>query len=277
MKENIKYQTFQPHPNLASIVKCYWTLEVPKLEHTAKQLIIPDGCIEMIFILGDDVKRYTSDMNFIIQPRQMVLGQITEQFYIEPTGHVNTFAIRFYPFGFANFVSIPIKKLANKETPLRSLFGQKDSNELSSQMSKADDTKQRIKIAETFLLEKLKSKTTVDNIITKTVDTMLMVNGAETIASILKNDLSKRRQLERKFLNKVGISPKKLSKVIRLQAALKMLLDETPENLTKVAYDSEYYDQAHFTKDFKEFTGITPKEFLRDDKMALSALIYKGN
>lgn len=277
MKENIKYQTFQPHPNLASIVKCYWTLEVPKLEHIAKQLIIPDGCIEMIFILGDDVKRYTSDMNFIIQPRQMVLGQITEQFYIEPTGHVNTFAIRFYPFGFANFVSIPIKKLANKETLLRSLFGQKDSNELSSQMSKASDTKQRIKIAETFLLEKLKSKTTVDNIITKTVDTMLMMNGAETIASILKNDLSKRRQLERKFLNKVGISPKKLSKVIRLQAALKMLLDETPENLTKVAYDSEYYDQAHFTKDFKEFTGITPKEFLRDDKMALSALIYKGN
>lgn len=277
MEVNLKYQTFQPHPHLQSLVKCYWTLEVPRQEESQKQLIIPDGCIEMIFILGDDVKRYTSENRFIIQPREIVLGQITEQFFIEPTGKVNSFAVRFFPYGFANFVSIPIKKLANKETPLKSLFGKKLSQELARKIKHATDTQQRIKIVEAFLLDKLKAKTTIDNIVKATIDMMSDTKGGVPINSILKNDLSKRRQLERKFHEKVGISPKQLGKVIRLQAALKMLLNHHSENLTKVAYDNEYYDQAHFTKDFKEFTGITPKEFLQDDKMILSSIFYKND
>lgn len=277
MDNNLKYQTFQPHPHLESLIKCYWTLEVPAQGDYQKQLIIPDGCIEMIFILGDDVKRYTSKNKFIIQPREMVLGQITGPFFIEPTGYVNSFAVRFYPYGFANFVSMPIRKLANKETPLKLLFGKKASQELGQKIKQTTSTKKRIKIVEAFLLNKLKEKTTIDNIVKTTIDTMLLTKGSAPINSILKNDLSKRRQIERKFFEKVGISPKKLSKVIRLQAVLKMLLNKQSENLTKLAYDNEYYDQAHFTKDFKEFTGTTPKEFLQDGKMILSSIIYKND
>ena len=96
------YQEFKPQTDLETIVKCYWTLEVPIQQDSQRQLVLPDGCVDMCFTLGDDIKRYTKDDNFIIQPRQMLLGQITEQFYIEPTGYVNTFAIRFYPYGFAN-------------------------------------------------------------------------------------------------------------------------------------------------------------------------------
>ena len=70
------------------------------------------------------------------------------------------------------------------------------------------------------------------------------------------------------------MSPKKLGKVIRLQAALKMLLNQKTENLTRIAYDSEYYDQAHFNRDFKELTGINPKDFLENDKMQLSTIFY---
>ena len=54
-----------------------------------------------------------------------------------------------------------------------------------------------------------------------------------------------------------------------------MLLNQQSESLTKIAYDSAYYDQAHFIKDFKEFTGINPKEFLEDEKMVLSTIFYK--
>ena len=119
----MNYQTFQPQPDLDALIKCYWILEVPAEQDAPKQRIIPDGCIEMIFVLGDDVKRYTSEDEFIIQPRALVLGQITEPFFIQPTGYVNTFAVRFYPYGFANFVATTITSLANKETPIELLFG----------------------------------------------------------------------------------------------------------------------------------------------------------
>lgn len=271
----MNYQTYQPHTDLEPLVSCYWTLEVPAVNDAERQRIIPDGCIEMAFILGDDIKRYTTQGEFILQPRAMVLGQTIEPFYIEPTGYVNTFAIRFYPYGFANFVSTPIRDLANKETPIELLFGANTANELEQKIILARNSKHRIEIIENFLLKKLHDKTTIDNIVKKTVDALLTSNGTESITTILKGDLSKRRQLERNFKKQIGVSPKQLGKVIRLQTALKMLLNKKMDNLTNIAYESEYFDQAHFIKDFKEFTGINPKEFLGNQNMALSTLFYQ--
>lgn len=270
----MNYQTFEPHVNLASVVKCYWTLEVPKEPDTQRQRIVPDGCLEMIFILGDDIKRYTSENEFIIQPRAIVVGQITEPFIIEPTGYVHCFAVRFYPFGFANFISTPIKELANKETPTAQIFGETSSIELEQRIINAADEHQRVTIIEDFLLNKLSEKATIDHVVKATIETLLLTKGNTTITAILRNDLSKRRQLERKFFKQVGLSPKQLGKVIRLQAALKMLLNQKTENLTRIAYDNEYYDQAHFNRDFKELTGINPKDFLENDKMQLSTIFY---
>jgi len=270
----MKYQTFQPRPDLKSLVKCYWTLEVTADGDSQRQRIIPDGCIEMIFILGDDIKRYTTGNNFIIQPRAMILGQTIDPFFIEPTGHVNTFAVRFYPFGFTSFVTTSLKSLVNKETPINLLFGQMAAQELEQKIIQATDTKNRIEIIEGFLLDKLKNKTTIDNIVKSTIDVIFSTNGSTSIKSILKDNLSKRRQLERKFFTQVGMSPKQLGKVIRLQTALRLLLNQQSESLTKIAYESAYYDQAHFIKDFKEFTGTNPGEFLEDEKMALSSLFY---
>jgi AraC-like DNA-binding protein len=271
----MNYQTYPPHPDLASLISCYWTLEVPAEYDSQKQRIVPDGCIEMAFILGEDIKRYTSADEYILQPRAMLLGQTLEPFYIEPTGYVNTFAIRFYPYGFANFVNEPIKNLANKETPLASLFEGKSAKELEQRIINAKDVKQRIQIIERFLLERLNERSTVENIVKTTVDAILSTKGNLSIKAFLKDDLSKRRQLERKFAQQIGVSPKQLGKVIRLQTALKMLLDEDKESLTNIAYESDYYDQAHFIKDFKEFTGTNPKEFLENENLALSAIFYK--
>lgn len=269
------YQTYQPHPDLESIISCYWTLEVPAAKDVQRQRIVPDGTIEMAFILGDDIKRYTSEEEFIIQPRSMVLGQIIDPFYIEPTGTVNTFAIRFYPYGFANFVSVSLKDLAKTETPIEMLFGEETAKKLEQDIIQARDAQQRIEIIETFLQNKLNEKTIVSNIASTTVDALLSTKGSASINDILEGNLSKRRQLERMFVKQVGISPKQLGKLIRLQSALKMLLNQEDESLTNIAYNNEYYDQAHFTKDFKEFTGVSPKEFLGNDNMALSSAFYK--
>lgn len=268
------YQTFQPQSDLASLVKCYWSLEVPAETNPQRQRIVPDGCMEMIFILGDDIKRHISKNETIIQPRALVVGQITEPFIIEPTGYVRCFAARFYPYGFGNFITTALKELENKETPIAQLFGEVPAKKLEQEIISAENDAQRIEIVEKFLLGKLNEKSTIDNVVKTTIDALLLTKGSAPIRTILKEDFSKRRQLERKFLKQVGLSPKQLGKVIRLQAALKIMLEQKTENLTQIAYESEYYDQPHFIKDFKEFTGINPKEFLSDGEMALSTVFY---
>ena len=91
----------------------------------------------------------------------------------------------------------------------------------------------------------------------------------------MKDDVAKRRQLERHFRKQIGISPKQLGKAIRLQTTLNLLLNKKSETLTDIAYESDYFDQNHFIKDFKDLVGVTPKEYLNNEHMALSALFYK--
>ena len=270
----MNYQTFEPHPDLQPLIKCHWILEVPADVNAEKQRIIPDGCVELIFMLGDEVKRYTKDEEFIIQPRAMVIGQITEPFVIQPTGFVNCFATRFYPYGFANFSSVPIISLENKETPIEFLFGEEAANELKEGIVRAKDTNTRITVVENFLLTRLRSRTTIDCIVKNTIDAIISTGGSTSINSVVKNDASRRRQLERKFIKQIGLSPKQLGRVIRMQAALHLMLNQQSESFTSIAYESEYYDQAHFIKDFKHFTGITPKDFLKDNTMTLSSIFY---
>lgn len=270
----MNYQTFEPHPDLKPMIQCYWTLEVPASDNPVKQRIVPDGCIEMAFVLGEDIKRYTSAEEFILQPRAMVIGQTIEPFFIEPTGYVNTFAIRFYPLGFACFVETPLQKLANKETPIDSLFAKEDAQMLTQKIIEAQETSQRISATESFLFEKLTEKKSIDRIVKTTLDILVATSGSTSIKSIFKDDISKRRGMERKFLKQIGLSPKQLGRVIRLQGALRMLLSQDRESLTDIAYENEYYDQAHFIKDFKEFTGTNPGDFLNHQQMQLSAAFY---
>lgn len=271
----MNYKTYKPHRDLASIVKFYWTLEVPFDPNNQKQKIVPDGCIEMTFNFGDKIKRFTSETDFVLHPDAMLMGQRTKSFDILPVGDVDTFAICFYPVGFANFIKTALEKLVDRETPISELFESEESEELERQMIQANDSQERIGIIESFLLKKLNEKNTISTIVESTVDTLLKTNGTTPIHAILKGDVSKRRQLERHFKKQIGISPKQLSKAIRLQATLSLLLNKKSETLTSIAYESDYFDQNHFIKDFKDFVGITPKEFLGNEQMALSALFYK--
>ena len=268
----MNYETFLPHADLASFVNCYWVLEVEADPDVQKQRVIPDGFIEMFFILGDDVRRFTTDTAYLIQPRAMVMGQITQPFYIQPQGYVKTFAVRFYPYGFAHFVQVPLKDLANTETPLSHLLP--GSEALQENIENANGTPERIALIEGYLLGLLTEKSTIDKIVKNTVDTLLSTRGNASIQTILEKSGINRRQLERKFYQQVGLSPKQLGKVIRFQYALQSLVNRPSDSLTGIAYDSEYYDQAHFTRDFREFTGITPKDFPDHAEMELSAIFH---
>jgi AraC-like DNA-binding protein len=159
--------------------------------------------------------------------------------------------------------------MENTAVPLEKLFG-KDGQEIEHKILQADTTAERIQRIEAFLFDRLTNTETIDYLVKSTVDTILTANGQLSVDSLSRQNNINRRQLVRKFSLAIGLSPKQLSKTIRLQAALKTMLNQKITNLTHLAHESEYYDQAHFIKDFKEFTGLTPKEFYGDHlKMSL--------
>ncbi|MFA7445785.1 MAG: helix-turn-helix transcriptional regulator [Flavobacteriaceae bacterium] len=267
----MNYQTFEPNKDLDLLIKCYWILESPKEKTPEKQTIVPDGCMEMIFHYGDLYKQYTENGS-IIQPRCFVIGQLTRPLEIEPTGKTGIFAVRFYPDGFLPFATVPIKEMENRAVSLVELFGEEGKN-IESRILNTDSVSDRINLVEDFLKSRLTNKEMIDHIVKSTVETILTANGQLSVDELSRETNITRRQLERKFSSVIGLSPKQLSKTIRLQAVLKILLSKKFTNLTTLAHENEYYDQSHFIKDFKELTGFTPKEFYGNN-LRMSSLFY---
>jgi AraC-like DNA-binding protein len=271
----MKPEIFEPTGELAAFVKCYWTLESAKEDTPIKNTIVPDGTMKLIFHYGDTYKHHPKNGESIVLPKCFLIGQLTQPYIVEPLGITGTFVVRFHPNGFLPFTTIPIKEMENTAVSLDKLFGE-EGTVIGENILNTKDTTERIKLIETFLLKCLTDKRTIDFVVKSTIETILEANGTFTVNEFSQKMNINRRQLTRKFSSAIGLSPKQLSKTVRIQAALKTLLAKEVTSLTDLAYENEYFDQAHFIKEFKEFTGITPKEFYGDN-LKMSLIFDKKN
>ena len=268
----MKYDQYDPPEVLRSFIRCFWSLEAPEQTIEEKQRIVPDGCMEMIFHYGDPYKQYFDDGSSIIQPRCFVFGQVTSPLEIAPAGFSGIVAARFEPDGFIPFSSYPLLKMENRAVPLAELFGNDVTPFENAVLNAASNTK-RIGLITEFLTDHLQTAEAADRIIKASIDTLLQSNGDINVDQLAGHLQVNRRQLERKFSSAIGLSPKQFSKVIRLQSAIKAMQVNKYTSLTSLAYENGYYDQAHFIKDFKEFTGLSPRQFYAEN-LNLSVLFF---
>lgn len=269
------YQTYPPLPHLAPLIKCFWSLESSATPEPEKQTIIPDGCMELIIHYGDLYQQFQEDGSTFIQPRSFVFGQLSDTLKIAPTGHTGIIAARFHPDGFMPLATIPLAAMENRAVPLSELFGE-EGDLLEKTVLTASTQAERIQHIETFLLARLNKLEVLDRIVKSSIEILISQAGQVRVEEMAEKLNINRRKLERKFSANVGLSPKQLSKIIRLQAALKQLNQHTELSLTELAYQNGYFDQSHFIKDFKAFTGISPKQFYADH-LQLSTLFIGTN
>lgn len=92
------------------------------------------------------------------------------------------------------------------------------------------------------------------------VNEIINKNGVVNVKELSDQCFLCHRQFERKFKEQVGFSAKTFSKLIRFNAVLENS-EKQRTSLTQMAYDFGYYDQSHFTQDFKQFSGYTPRQY----------------
>jgi AraC-like DNA-binding protein len=258
------YQIFTPSSDLQPFVKCFWSLDDLANGHPIRQRVVPDGCMEMIFHYGDLYRQYFEDGSSILQPRSFLYGQITRFLEIAPTGNSGIISARFFPEGFLPFTDRPIASFEDKATSLEDLFGEKGIN-LQEQVLLASSNLDRIGLIESFLIDQLKTPNSIDTLTKACVEVILRSRGQIDVTTLADKMNIHRRKMERRFSSVIGMSPKQLARIIRLQSTIKMLEQNSFTNLSTLAYENGYFDQAHFIKDFKEFTGLSPKSFYSDN------------
>jgi AraC-like DNA-binding protein len=136
-------------------------------------------------------------------------------------------------------------------------------NDLLEKLSETDSFFIRTKLLSEFLLNRIaenKNKPTHIQFITETLRKDYSVLCLKNLCSDLKIS---ERSLERIMQSYAGVSPKQFSRISRFQAALTHLNNTPVLRLSEVAYSFGYSDQSHFVRDFREFSGFSPKQFLK--------------
>lgn len=257
----MNYQTYAPAPILSKYIRCYWTLESSETTPpVSKEKIFPDGCIELVFHYGDLFEEYKTGDTSDVQPRSFIYGQIEKFIEIKATGKIGVLGIRFFPNGLKPFVRFNINEITGNAVAVQDLWG-KDGEIIEDKILNAPPIEQKIFLLEAFLISKLNNTGANDIVVERCVDSILRSDGNVTIKDLAFQLNIGRRHLERKFVSSVGLSPKLLSRITRFNNTLNLLEHKQFSSLTMVAYEGGFYDQAHFIKDFKDFTGLNPKEY----------------
>jgi len=186
---------------------------------------------------------------------------ITDGFKIfKNSANVGTILVYFTEIGFTHFASHPSNELFNLSLSVDNVFDRKSVAEVEEKLSIANTDKQRIKYVEQFLISQLKDIQT-DKLIVEAVKLIYQTNGTIRIKELNEKLFISQSPFEKRFRKVVGTTAKKFASIVRFNSVLDNL--SNTKSLTEICYENNFFDQAHFIKDFKQFTGDTPENFKR--------------
>jgi AraC-like DNA-binding protein len=160
----------------------------------------------------------------------------------------------------ASFVKEPLHKLFEKSVTLDNFISHQKVSIIEEQLSESKSNTQRIHLIEKFLLSQLYNPEP-DKLILHAIQKIQSAKGIIKMRDLAASLYISQDAFEKRFRRVVGSSPKQFSSIIRMKYITTS--EQQKPNLAETAFAAGFFDQAHFSKDFKLFTGQTPSDFFK--------------
>jgi AraC-like DNA-binding protein len=236
---------------------------------------IPARASPMIeFVFGDRFKvRYWQSRDDVTTPATALVGMLTRPHAtLLHQGTFQSFVIMFQVHGLTDLFGVPPSEVTNHTYDADAVLG-KPIRELEQRLGNCKTFQQRVSVANHFFAERSKHAQAVDRM-AFAADQILTSSGKLLPSAELAGQAGIGvRQFQREFSARFGASPKLFSRIARFQNALDTKARSSTKSWTNVAYELGYYDQMHMVHDFKEFTGESPTETLRQLELLYRAQI----
>src|SRR5215510_10051312 len=176
--------------------------------------------------------------------------------------------------GAAAFLRHPLDEFFNTTVAMDGLLGRPtDLNRVNEQLAENMGNARRVQLIENFLIAHAPN-TRPDPLVSAAVSWIEETRAMARIEELVRRVGLSQSALERRFRRVVGASPKKFASIVRLRQVLH--LRSKGADFTSIAHAAGYYDQSHFIKDFKRFSGLAPESFFQLASAALNAEFLQG-
>ena len=230
------YKEITPHSILAPYIDAYWSVQGAGQE-TSVSKILPDGCVDIIFNLGED----TGDMK---SGKAYLIGAMTEPTVSRVSEDTRLIGVRFKPAAFSAFYSCESLHEVTDGT-----VEWKDACDLSVLKSPTGG------LNEFFLGRMSRPK----HALFPLLEDIRMHRGQVRVEELAKRHFITVRQMERNFRHYVGLSPKEFVNQERFRYTLQRVHHRRPgESLADIASECGYYDHSHLVQEIKRYTGEVP-------------------
>lgn len=245
---------------LRPFVKDIWTLQSNTLNVTVQSFnFFADGLPGMMFHESDSDLTICQGQKKL--PSLFLYGQTVKPIEINAEGDFRVIVFYFYPHVIRSLFGVEAHELTDTclDFDLLPFKGVKEVKELCQNAS----IEKQIKLLSHFLVKRI----TRDYLSLETelhyATEKLTNSGGNVALKSLQDDLRvSERTFERMFLRHVGITPRLYARICRFNTAMGQLKSNQHSKLTDIAFDNGFADQSHFIRTFKEFTGLTPGEYL---------------
>jgi AraC-like DNA-binding protein len=241
---SLRYQEFSPSPNFARHIECFWSHE--STDPVRNFRVLPDGCSDIIF------ERPAGSYGALA-----IVGAMTRPSVFRLRPRQWTFGVRFHPGMGARFLRVPSVEIVNRSMALNDSWNSLRTRQLLERLEESRSANECIRAFETALGQPLELDASE-----KALAWLVENRGQVPMDELADAASLSPRQFRRTCLERTGLSPKRLARVLRFRHALRHARPDRQRDWTDVALECGYYDQAHFINEFREFSGLAPGEFV---------------
>jgi len=260
----MQYLEVLPDDIFSNHIESYWQVAFPLASIDQEvELLLPTCTFNVIFTDKPCLVRSRADSTWeTFLPGGAFFGQRSKCITLRSSTAIKLYGIRFKPFAFSTINSVPKYQLNDEITKLEDIFELgKTSKSLIQDLQGEKLTSKKMELLNDLMYLFLKDSLSVDEKLRAQLNYIMDRKGSLKISDLFTEFSTSKVTLRKHFIEKVGLTPKKVSQIWRMNYLLQLQAESPTSSLTSLCLKAGFYDQAHFIKNFKQLFDVAPKKF----------------
>jgi AraC-like DNA-binding protein len=270
-RDGMRYWRLKPDARLAPWIHCYWYVEPDPHTSSAQkevadrhQLLIPDGYSELVFRLEGSFTRWRVDApeKSAEMRASYVIGGRSHSVLTHTPGGLRLAGVKMDPRALRTLLNMPLTEFRDTTVSCADVACL-SLRDLEDEIANLRSVDLLTAAFNRFFLRTLTDEVSDETSIVRLLERIRATQGAQSIMTWASDHAVDPRTLERRFVARMGMTPKQFARIVRFKNSYRRLgVQRSGERRTWL---DSYYDESHFNREFRHFLGTSPVKWMNED------------